>query len=197
MSSASPMLPALNVMLVDDEPAILHALLRTLRRGAAQPGWPPLLFETFTDPHRALARAAEQAFILVISDYRMPAMNGSQFLAAMRDLQPHCGRLMLSAHADFEGLIHAINSARIARFLFKPWHEGELLEAVQEQLVESRLQREAALLMERQQLELGVLSPQEVECRRLERMEPGITQVQWSSDGAYVIDPLAIEALRS
>jgi response regulator RpfG family c-di-GMP phosphodiesterase len=182
-------------MLVDDEPAILQALLRTLRRGTADGLWAPLQVETFTEPARALARAREQSFALCISDFRMPAMNGAHFLAALRTLQPDCSRLMLSAHADFDGLTEAINLARIALFLSKPWNEAELKAAVREQLDEYRRRIELGLLAERQLLALGTLSPQEAERRRLERMEPGITRVQWSSDGAYVLDPTGASAL--
>lgn len=180
--------PPLHVLLVDDEAPILHALVRTLRRGAADGLWPPLRTETFTDPAAALARAGEQPFALAISDFRMPGMNGAQFLAALRALQPECGRVILSAHADFDGLTDAVNSARIARFLSKPWNDVELLAAVREQLDEHRQRQSLGLLAERQLMSLGELSPQEVERRRLERLEPGITRVQWSSDGAYVLD---------
>lgn len=177
-----------HVLLVDDEPAILQALVRTLRRGSGDGLWSPLRIEAFTDPAAALARAGERAFALAMSDFRMPGMNGAQFLAGLRDRQPDCRRVILSAHADFQGLSDAINSARIARFLPKPWIEAELLAAVREQLEEHRRHLEMELLAERQRLAQGELSPQEAERRRLERLEPGITQVHWSSDGAYVLD---------
>lgn len=192
-SSLTAATPA-HVLLVDDEPAILHALVRTLRRGAADGLWQPLRTEAFTDPAAALARAQEQTFALAISDFRMPGMNGAQFLAGLRERQPDCRRVILSAHADFDGLTDAINSARISLFLSKPWNEPELLAAVHEQLEDHRRHVETALLAERQRLALGELSPQEAERRRLERMEPGITQVRWSSDGAYVLDPVGSAA---
>lgn len=179
------------VLLVDDEPAILQALVRTLRRGCSDGSWPPLRIEAFTDPVAALARTREQAFALAMSDFRMPGLNGAQLLAGLREHQPNCRRVILSAHADFEGLTDAINSARIALFLSKPWNEAGLLAAVREQLEEHRRHLEIELLAERQRLAQGELSPQEAERRRLERLEPGITQVHWSSDGAYVLDPVA------
>lgn len=184
-----------HLLLVDDEAPVLSALKRTLRRGTTDGLWEALHIETFTDPALALARAQEQAFALVISDFRMPGMNGAQFLTALREIQPDCRRVILSAHADFEGLTEAINSARISLFLSKPWNEPELLAAVHEQLAEHRRLQETELLAEQQRLARGELSPQEAERRRLERLEPGITQVQWSADGAYVLDPLGAEAV--
>ena len=53
---------------------------------------------------------------------------------------------------------------------------------------------ELQLLAEQQRLARGELTPQEAERRRLERLEPGITQVRWSSDGAYVIDAAGLAA---
>lgn len=182
-----------HVLLVDDEPGILQALVRTFRRGSADGLWPALKTETFTDPQAALARAEEQSFAVAISDFRMPGMNGAQLLTALRERQPECRRVILSAHADFDGLTEAINAARISLFLSKPWNEPELLAAVHEQLAEHRRAVETLLLAERQRLAQGEMSPQEAERRRLERLEPGITQVQWSSDGAYVLDPSAAE----
>lgn len=67
-----------------------------------------------------------------------------------------------------------------------PWHE---------QLAEHRRQVETELLAEQQRLARGELSPQEIERRRLERMEPGITRVEWSDDGAYVLDPVGAAAV--
>lgn len=191
LNTAAPV----HVMLVDDEPAILHALVRTLRRGAADGLWQPLRIETFTEPAAALARAREQHFALVISDFRMPGMNGAQLLTAIRECQPDCGRVILSAHADFEGLTHAVNAARISQFMSKPWNEPELLAVVHEQLAEHRRQVETELMAEQQRLARGELSPQEIERRRLERMEPGITRVEWSDDGAYVLDPVGAAAV--
>lgn len=125
----------------------------------------------------------------------MPGMNGAQLLTALREIQPECRRIILSAHADFEGLTQAVNAARISQFLSKPWNEPELLAVVHEQLAEHRRHVETELLAEQQRLARGELSPQEIERRRLERMEPGITRVQWSDDGAYVLDPIGAEAV--
>lgn len=187
---------AAQLLLVDDEPAILQAVARTLRHGSADGRLPPLRIETMTDPQGALDWAATRSIDLVISDFRMPTMNGARFLTRLRALQPDCRRLLLSAHTDLQGLAEAINAAGIHRFLMKPWDESTLTEAVEQQLAERRAALELTLLAERQRLALGELTPQEAERRRLERLEPGITHVQWSSDGAYVLDLAGLEPTR-
>lgn len=183
------------VLLVDDEPAILNALTRSLRHGTSEGLWPALRIEAFSDPQAALARACEQPFALAISDYRMPGLNGAQLLAQLRELQPDCRRVILSGYTDSEGLLAAINQAQITRFFTKPWNERELLYGVRQLLLEQRSARETELLAEQQRLARGELSPQEAERRRLERLEPGITRVQWSDDGAYVLDPMGQDSV--
>lgn len=192
----TPAAPATQrVLLVDDEPAILNALTRSLRHGTAEGLWPALRIEAFSDPQAALARACEQPFALAISDYRMPGLNGAQLLAQLRELQPDCRRVILSGYTDSEGLLAAINQAQITRFFTKPWNERELLYGVRQLLLEQRSARETELLAEQQRLARGELSPQEAERRRLERLEPGITRVQWSDDGAYVLDPMGQDSV--
>lgn len=183
------------VLLVDDEPSIVSALSRSLRHGTSEGLWPALRIEAFSDPQAALARACEQSFALAISDYRMPGLNGAQLLAQLRELQPDCRRVILSGYTDSEGLLAAINQAQITRFFTKPWNERELLYGVRQLLLEQRSARETELLAEQQRLARGELSPQEAERRRLERLEPGITRVQWSDDGAYVLDPMGQDSV--
>lgn len=185
------------VLLVDDEPSVLHALTRSLRHGAAEGLWQALRIETFTNPEAALARACEQPFALAISDHRMPGMSGARLLAQLRELQPDCRRVILSGYTDSDGLMAAINEAQITRFFTKPWNERELLYGVRQLLQEQRLALETELLAEQQRLALGEISPQEAERRRLERLEPGITRVQWSDDGAYVLDPMSHDSVCS
>lgn len=175
------------LLLVDDEPNILRSLERQLRTISRGDG-PAYLIETCTNPVVALQRAGEAAFDLVISDYRMPEMNGVDFLRSFRRLQPTAARLILSGQTDLAGMIGAINEAGIMRFLAKPWEEAELVFAVETAL------RERSLLLENQRLadELrasrGIIARQEAELRRLERESPGITRVNWDADGAVLVD---------
>ena len=111
--------PRHRVMVVDDEPGILNAVRRELNT-------PPLgriryEVETFTDPQAALARAREQAFEVVLSDYRMPQMTGLEFLTELGKLQPDCVRIVLSGQTDFDALVQMINETHVYRFIPKPW----------------------------------------------------------------------------
>jgi DNA-binding NtrC family response regulator len=111
--------PEFPILVVDDEPNIVNAIRREL-------GTPPLgryryAVEGFSDPAAALARAQEQEFAAVISDYRMPQMTGLDFLKALYAIQPDCARLVLSGQTDMDALVRMVNETHIYRFIPKPW----------------------------------------------------------------------------
>lgn len=115
------------LLLVDDDANVVHALERLLSRSVAAD---KLLVEGFTDPLQALARAEEVVFDVVISDYRMPTIDGVNFLKRWRAVQPDSIRLILSASTDFDTLLQAINEAGIWRFLPKPWENRAFVDTV-------------------------------------------------------------------
>lgn len=172
-------------LLVDDEINVLNALQRTLRQSLLGV---KLQIETFTDPKQALARSSEVAFDIVISDYRMPEMNGVDFLRAFKEMQPDTVRLVLSASTEFETLMNAINQAEVFRFIPKPWQAAELTEIIQLALVRRDQSREDLRLFNELRVQLGEMTPQEFEAKRLEEEEPGITKVKWGPDGSVHLE---------
>lgn len=121
------------ILLLDDDDFILAALRREL---LSMPyiGHAGLEIEAFTSPIAALDRALEQDgyFDVVISDIRMPEMNGIDFLHAFANIHPDAVSIILSAHADRQDLIRAINEAHANLFIAKPWNEYELKSALWE-----------------------------------------------------------------
>lgn len=119
------------ILLVDDEPYILSALRRSLAAiDADELDGDALHFEAFTSPEAAIERSDEEDFDLVISDYRMPSMNGVEFLARIMESQPLVPRVIISGCADREAIISAVNEVHLARFLEKPWDDHALRDAV-------------------------------------------------------------------
>lgn len=178
------------IMLVDDESGVLNALSRLLRLSPLEVTGHSRLaeVETFVSAKQALARAEERAFSLVISDFRMPEMDGVAVLRRMRELQPDCSRVILSGYTDLNGLIGAINEAQIDRFIAKPWNDFELISALSQILQIRALRMENEALANQVRCERGDLSAEELEMKRLEQLEPGITRVQWGADGSVVMD---------
>jgi len=184
------------ILLVDDESGVLNALTRLLKLSpliVCGQTWQPRV-DAFTSPVEALARAAEVAYDIVVSDFRMPEMDGVAVLRRMRELQPDCARVILSGYTDLNGLIAAINEARIDRFIAKPWCDFDLVSALAQILEIRALRMENEALADQVRCERGELSPAELELKRLEQQEPGITKVQWGADGSIVIDMDAIAA---
>ena len=138
------------LLLVDDEPSILSALKRLLR----PQGYRVLTAES---GGAGLDLAADNAIDLVISDMRMPLMDGAQFLERMRSLQPHAVRVLLTGYADIASTIAAINGGEIHRYIAKPWDDNDIVLVVREALDRRALEqrnRELAILVQRQNEEL-------------------------------------------
>ena len=115
------------IMIVDDEVGILRSIERVLRDPAYD-------VESYENPVEALRRAEVVNFDLVLSDYRMPEMDGVELLSEIKKLQPQAMRLMLSGQADLNGVLKSINEATVYRFITKPCDDKALREAVDDAL---------------------------------------------------------------
>lgn len=173
------------ILLVDDEVNVLHALKRTIRQCGLSEDF---FVETFNDPHHALVRANEVVFDIVISDYRMPQMNGVEFLNAYRKIQADSIRIILSASTEFDTLMSAINQAEVFRYLTKPWQTSEVQDTLELALQRRDESREDLRIFNELRAQAGEISAQELEAKRLEELEPGITKVNWGPDGSVHLE---------
>jgi two-component system, probable response regulator PhcQ len=114
-------------LIVDDELPVLHALQRTLHQHAVEKD---VDVEIFTEPDEALVRCGEVDFDLVVSDYRMPGIDGIEFLRMVKAIQPAAIRIMLSASADFDTVAHAVKEADVSHYIPKPWQPEDLTEII-------------------------------------------------------------------
>ena len=168
------------LVIVDDEPNVLNALRRICLNHDAPPAIPDPQVMIFASPLKALAYLQDHPVDLIISDFRMPEMDGASFLTQVRDLQPHSARIILSAHADIEGIMRAINSGGVFQSVSKPWSDVELKAAI------VRVLAHRALLVENQRLanelrrQRGIISDQRAELDRPEFQAPGLARVRWA-----------------
>ena len=148
--------PPPTILCVDDEANILSSLRRLFRPA----GYRVLVAEGGAAGLEML-EAEQGAVDLVISDMRMPAMDGAHFLAEVRQRWPGILRILLTGYADIESTIAAINEGQIYRYISKPWNDGEVLLTVREALERQALLHEKArleALTARQNEELKVLN---------------------------------------
>jgi response regulator RpfG family c-di-GMP phosphodiesterase len=127
------------VLCVDDEPNILSAIRRVFRGT----GYRVLVAEC---AHDALNVLSEDSVHLIISDMRMPVMDGAQLLEQVRRQWPAVTRMLLTGHSDMASTTAAINRGEIFRYITKPWVEDELLLAVREAFERQALLDEKARL---------------------------------------------------
>jgi response regulator RpfG family c-di-GMP phosphodiesterase len=129
------------VLFVDDEPQVLEGIQRTLRKQVD--------LQTATSGEEGLRLLSEAGpFALVVSDMRMPNMNGAQFLAKAREQKPDTVRMILSGQADLQATIAAVNEGHIYRFLSKPCAPEQLLAAIEDGLKQHRLLVAEKVLLE-------------------------------------------------
>lgn len=171
------------LLIIDDEAPVLAALQRSLRQryGSA------LRVTALTDAALAIETLRVRDFDVVISDLRMPAMGGLEFLVRAAALRPHMVRMILTGSADFATAQAAINEAGAFRYICKPWRDDELaahVDAALAHAAEASAQRSAAQAWHDRQDEP---SAYERERRRLEALEPGITHVEWGPSGEVVM----------
>lgn len=174
------------ILLVDDDPHVLHALSRALRPHLPQ----DLMLEMQHDPFRACQRLREQCFAVVMSDFRMPGMNGIELLREARTRQPLATRMILSASSDVSIIMQALNDVEVFRYLAKPWDLAQLAMQLHAALAHHRALHTQQGLADAMRVLTGHLSPQAAELRRLEAEEPGITQVDWGPMGEVLMPPL-------
>lgn len=115
------------LLLVDDEPNILSSYSRILCKD-----WD---VTTAGDGNAGL-RAVEAGpeFAVVVSDFRMPGMDGAAFLAQVREIAPETTRIMLTGELDFKVAVQGVNEGNIFRFLAKPCPSNQLQTALAEGL---------------------------------------------------------------
>lgn len=134
MSSSETRPP--RVIAVDDDSLVLGSLkgLLTLETDYE--------VEFFDDPTKAIGHMVKNPVDLVISDFLMPQMNGLEFLAEARRLQPEATRILLTGFADKQNAIRAINEVGLYHYLEKPWENDHLLLLMRNALQEKSLRRQ-------------------------------------------------------
>ncbi len=132
------------LLLLDDEENILRALTRVLRRDGYQ-------ILTATRAQDAFSLLAKHNIQVILSDQRMPEMNGTAFLSRVKDLYPDTIRIVLSGYTDLKSVTDAINQGAIYKFLTKPWDDDQLRAVIAQAFLHHSLAKtkeESAVVMQ-------------------------------------------------
>lgn len=121
------------LLFVDDEANILSSLKRLFR---------PCGYRIFTAESgvQALEIMQRETVDLVISDMRMPEMNGAQFLEQVNTRWPDTIRILLTGHAEISATIDAINKGHIYRYISKPWEDNDIVLSIKQALHQKKLE---------------------------------------------------------
>jgi len=110
------------IMFVDDEKSILNAFMRLFRKQ----GYKIL---TATNGHEAVdfLKNYNGPVSLIVSDQRMPKMNGSQFLEKAKKIYPDAIRFLMTGYSDMDAIVDSINKGEIHRYFTKPWNDDDFI----------------------------------------------------------------------
>jgi adenylate cyclase len=117
------------LLLVDDEKAITRALNRLFRKEGYQ-----ILIADSGSEGLDILHQNDKPVSMIISDQRMPVMNGAQFLEKAKAICPEAIRYLLTGYSDMDAVIQAVNKGEIHRYLTKPWNDEDLVLQVRQSL---------------------------------------------------------------
>ena len=114
------------ILTVDDDPGVSRAVARDLRRRYGE-RYRIVRAESGADALEALRQMKLRGDLVaaILADYRMPEMNGIEFLERAMDIYPGARRVLLTAYADTGAAIDAINVVDLDHYLLKPWDPPE------------------------------------------------------------------------
>jgi two-component system, sensor histidine kinase and response regulator len=139
------MIPPLSVLIVDDDPALLRALPETLRLRMGG-----VIVETADSATKALERIAAQDYDAIVTDIKMPGMDGLALLAEIRTRRPDTPTLIITGHGENELVVHALRGGA-CDFIQKPidrdYFVAALYRAIRAHLL-SRQEKDRTLALE-------------------------------------------------
>ncbi len=174
------------ILFVDDERPILNSLNRLFRPTGYK-------IHLANSGDEGLAVLEKEAIDIVVSDMRMPGMDGAKFLSEVAIRWPATARMLLTGYADLSSAIEAINQGEISRYLTKPWDDADIVMCIQQAIQNKRLLEEKnrlELLTAQQNEELTALNEsleQKVEerTREIEQARQEISDAHEALNAGY------------
>lgn len=163
-----------NILLVDDEENVLNALTRVLKNAEYK------IFRA-VDGEEAMKLAKNHFCDLIICDYKLPGINGIELLEKVKEFNPDVLSILLTAHADLDMAVEAINKAVLYKFILKPWDNESL------RLTVLRALEQRGLAFKNQQLSKEIEQKDKI-LNDLEILYPDLTEKKKTLLDKYKMD---------
>ena len=178
------------ILLVDDE----ERILRSLRM---------LFFANYnvlmtTDVHEAIRILRDEQVHVIVSDQRMPVMQGSELLSIARETSPATMRILLTGYSDLEASIASVNEGEVFRYLLKPWNAVDVKEVVAQAtaiaaatFATQQSPIAAVIATTKQKLRILVMDNDQATAKAVEEILQHRAEVIWAQDEQHAKEILA------
>jgi len=177
------------LLLIDDEERILRSLRMLFFTGYT--------VRMTTDPHEALRILRDEKVHVIISDQRMPLMQGSELLRLAREASPATMRILLTGYSDMEASIASVNEGEVFRYLLKPWVGEEVRRVVAEAAAIAEASfavqsnRQVALVKSHKKPRVLIMDHEETTARTVHEILGDRCEIVWASDVQHAMEELA------
>ena len=172
------------ILVVDDEPRSIELMARALRRLG--------VVETADSGEEAMKKLSSHIFHLVITDHRMPGMQGAELLARVAEQDERTGRVLITAYADMKATIDAINEGRLHAYVTKPWKPDQLSLIAKTLIERSELARKNEALFRllekrNEELEIAMAEFRRLKSRMTAEADPSGTKLSIATFAQHVL----------
>jgi serine/threonine-protein kinase len=177
------------LLLIDDEERIVRSLRMLFFSGYN--------VHATTDPQEAIRILREEKVHVIVSDQRMPLMQGSELLGIARETSPATMRILLTGYSDMEASIASVNEGEVFRYLLKPWDAMEVKKvvaeaaAIAEASFEVQSHNNAADVVERKRPRVLIMDQDEATAKTVHETLGDRCDIVWASDAQHAMEELA------
>lgn len=178
------------LLLIDDEERILRSLRMLFFTGYN--------VHMTTDPHEAIRVLRDEQVHVIVSDQRMPIMQGSELLRIARETSPATMRILLTGYSDLEASIASVNEGEVFRYLMKPWNGDEVKQVVAEAaaIAETSFAAQYRTNEESENMHKGkcrvlIMDHDEATAQAVHEVLQDRCEIVWASDAQHAMEELA------
>jgi serine/threonine-protein kinase len=179
------------LLLIDDEERILRSLRMLFFTGYD--------VKMTTDPHEAIRILGSQKVHVIVSDQRMPIMQGSELLKIARETSPATMRILLTGYSDIEASIASVNEGEVFRYLLKPWVAEDVKKVVADAAaiaeasfaLQTHAKTEAVVHAESKKPRVLVMDDDEATAKAVHETLGDRCEIIWASTAQHAMEELA------